>query len=84
MGCLGHLDTLMAHVQLSINQYPQIHFLYAVFQPLSPKPVTLRGVAVAKVQDLALHGEERENVEKVRGGKCKLLKYLKKESKHEV
>ena len=44
----------MAHVQLSIDQYPQVHFLYTVFQSLCPKAVALPGVVVAKVQDPAL------------------------------
>ena len=50
---LGHLGTLLAHVQSSLNQNPQVHFLYTVFQPLCPKPVALPGVIVAKVQDPA-------------------------------
>ena len=50
---LGHPGTLLARVQLSINQYPQVHFLYTVFQPLYPKPVALPGVVVAEVQDPA-------------------------------
>ena len=37
----GHLGTLLAHVQLSVDQYPQVRFLYTVFQPLCPKPVAL-------------------------------------------
>jgi len=43
----------VAHVQLSINEYSQVHFLYTVFQPLCPKPLALPGVIVAKVQDPA-------------------------------
>ncbi|KAK4828029.1 LOW QUALITY PROTEIN: hypothetical protein QYF61_022806 [Mycteria americana] len=38
IGFLGHLGTLLAHIQLT---------------PLFPKPVALHGVAVAQVQDLA-------------------------------
>ena len=38
---------------MRINQYPQVHFLYTVFQSLCPKAVALPGVVVAKVQDLA-------------------------------
>jgi len=53
VGLLGHLGTLLAHVQSSVNQHPQVHFLYTVFQPLCPKPVALPGVIVAKVQDPA-------------------------------
>jgi len=53
IGLLGHLGTLLAHVQPSINQYPQVHFLCTVFQPLCSKLVVLPGVVVAKVQDPA-------------------------------
>ena len=53
-GFLGHVGTLLALVQLSISQYPQVCFLYTVFQLLCLKPAALPGVAVAKVQDLAL------------------------------
>ena len=55
---LGHLDTLLAHVQLSVDQYPQVCFLYTVFQTLYPKSVVLPGVVVAKVQDSALAGPQ--------------------------
>ena len=44
----------LAHVQLSSNQPPLVPFLFTVIQPLSPKPIALHGVIVAKVQDLAL------------------------------
>ncbi|KAK4825244.1 hypothetical protein QYF61_025643 [Mycteria americana] len=54
IGLLGHLGTLLAHVQLAVNQHPQVLFCLAAFQPLFPKPVALHGVAVAQVQDLAL------------------------------
>ena len=54
IGLLGHLGTLLACVQPSINQCPQVCFLYTVFQPLCPKPAVLPGVVVAKVQNLAL------------------------------
>jgi len=53
-GILGHLGTLLVHVQPSINQHPHVHFLYTAFQTLSTKPVALHGIVVAKVQDLAL------------------------------
>ncbi|KAK4819032.1 hypothetical protein QYF61_024397 [Mycteria americana] len=54
IGFLGHLGTLLAHIQLAVNQHPQVLFCLAAFQPLFPKPVALHGVAVAQVQDLAL------------------------------
>ncbi|KAK4810966.1 hypothetical protein QYF61_014438 [Mycteria americana] len=54
IGLLGHLGTLLAHIQLAVNQHPQVLFCQAAFQPLFPKPVALHGVVVAQVQDLAL------------------------------
>ncbi|KAK4828526.1 hypothetical protein QYF61_026948 [Mycteria americana] len=54
IGFLGHLGTLLAHIQPAVNQHPQVLFCQAAFQPLFPKPVVLHGVAVAQVQDLAL------------------------------
>ena len=35
------------------SQYPHVHFLYTVFQPLCPRPVASPGLLVAKVQDPA-------------------------------
>ncbi|KAK4829474.1 hypothetical protein QYF61_004764 [Mycteria americana] len=54
IGFLGHLGTLLAHIQVAVNQHPQVLFCLAAFQPLFPKPVALHGVAVAQVQDLSL------------------------------
>ncbi|KAK4819495.1 hypothetical protein QYF61_004791 [Mycteria americana] len=63
IGFLGHLGTLLAHIQLSIDQHPQVLFCLAAFQPLLPKPVALHGVAVAEVQDLALGLVERHTID---------------------
>ncbi|KAK4824057.1 hypothetical protein QYF61_009908 [Mycteria americana] len=49
IGFLGHLGTLLAHIQPAVSQHPQVLFLQAAFQPLFPKPVALHGVAVAQV-----------------------------------
>ncbi|KAK4830675.1 hypothetical protein QYF61_012775 [Mycteria americana] len=54
IGFLGHLGTLLAHVQPAVNQHLQVLLCQAAFQPLFPKPVALHGVAVAQVQDSAL------------------------------
>ncbi|NXE84114.1 CO6A6 protein, partial [Cochlearius cochlearius] len=54
IGLLGHLGTLLAHIQPAVNQYPQVFFCHGAFQPLFPKPVALHGVVVTKVQDPAL------------------------------
>ena len=53
-GLLGHLGTLLAHVQPAVNQHPQVLSHQAAFQPLCPKPVVLCGVGVTEVQGLAL------------------------------
>ncbi|KAK4810846.1 hypothetical protein QYF61_008818 [Mycteria americana] len=54
IGFLGHLGTLLAHIQAAVNQHPQVLFCQAAFQPLFPKPVALHGVVLFQVQDLAL------------------------------
>ncbi|KAK4815348.1 hypothetical protein QYF61_000180 [Mycteria americana] len=54
IGFLGHLGTLLAHIQAAVNQHPQVLLCWAAFQPLFPKPVALHGVVVTQVQDLAL------------------------------
>ncbi|KAK4816338.1 hypothetical protein QYF61_015652 [Mycteria americana] len=48
IGFLGHLGTLLAHIQAAVNQHPQVLFHWAAFQPLFPKPVVLHGVVVAQ------------------------------------
>ncbi|KAK4827229.1 hypothetical protein QYF61_015399 [Mycteria americana] len=35
-GFLGHLGTLLAHIQLAVNQHPQVLLCQAAFQPLFP------------------------------------------------
>ncbi|KAK4827101.1 hypothetical protein QYF61_014203 [Mycteria americana] len=54
IGLLGHLGTLLAHIQAAVDQHPQVIFHWAAFQPLFPKPVALHGVVVTQVQDPAL------------------------------
>ncbi|KAK4821752.1 hypothetical protein QYF61_000813 [Mycteria americana] len=54
VGFLGHLGTLLAHIQAAVNQRSQVLLCWAAFQPLFPKPVALHGVVVTQVQDLAL------------------------------
>ncbi|KAK4827985.1 hypothetical protein QYF61_022687 [Mycteria americana] len=54
IGFLGHLGTLLAHIQAAVNQHAQVLFCLAAFQPLFSKPVALHGVVVAQVQDPAL------------------------------
>ncbi|KAK4826890.1 LOW QUALITY PROTEIN: hypothetical protein QYF61_012078, partial [Mycteria americana] len=54
IGFLGHLGTLLAHIQVAVNQHSHALFCQAAFQPLFPKPVALPGVVVTQVQDLAL------------------------------
>ncbi|KAK4825593.1 hypothetical protein QYF61_000682 [Mycteria americana] len=54
IGLLGHLGTLLAHIQPAVDQHPQVLLCQAAFQPLFPKPVALHGVVMTQVQDLAL------------------------------
>ena len=54
IGLLGHLGTLLAHVQPAVDQHPKVLFHRAAFQPLLPKPVALHGVVVTQMQDAAL------------------------------
>ena len=54
VGFLGCEDTLLAHVQLAIHQYPQIRFSRAVLNPFIPQFMSIMGVATTKVQDIAL------------------------------
>ena len=51
---LGHLGTLLAHVQMIVDYHPQVLFLHASLQPLCLKPVALPGVVMDKVQDHTL------------------------------
>ncbi|KAJ7412543.1 zinc finger SWIM domain-containing protein 6-like protein [Pitangus sulphuratus] len=46
---LGHPGTLLAHVQPSVDQHPQVLSHWAAFYLLFPQPVALHGVIVAKV-----------------------------------
>ncbi|KAK4815578.1 hypothetical protein QYF61_004095, partial [Mycteria americana] len=54
IGFLGHLGTLLAHIQAAVDQNSQVLPCWAALQPVFPKPVALHGVAVAQLQDLAL------------------------------
>ena len=54
IGLLGHLGTLLAHIQPPFRQYSKVPFHQAAFQPHLPKPVGLPGVVVTKMQDPTL------------------------------
>lgn len=54
-GLTGHVGTRLASVQPAVNQQPQVPFLTAAFQTLSPEPVSVHGIVVTQVQDLALN-----------------------------
>ncbi|KAK4814234.1 hypothetical protein QYF61_012730 [Mycteria americana] len=54
VGLLGHLSTLLAHIQLAVSQHLQVLLCWAAFQRLFLKPVALHGVVVTQVQDPAL------------------------------
>lgn len=57
-GLRGHLSTLMAHIQIhvAVNQYPQVTFCWAAFQPLFAQPVTLFGVVEVQDPEVGLVG----------------------------
>ncbi|KAJ7426012.1 hypothetical protein WISP_19978 [Willisornis vidua] len=54
IGLLGHLGTMLAHVELPVNPNPQVLLPLAALQPLCAQPVLLQEVVVAKGQDPAL------------------------------
>ncbi|GAB0208383.1 cAMP-dependent protein kinase inhibitor alpha [Grus japonensis] len=54
VGFLGCKHILPAHVELLINQYPQVLLLKATLNPLSAQPVVVLGIVPTHVQDLAL------------------------------
>ena len=54
VGLLGHLGTLLAHVQPAVSQNSLRLFLCAAFQPLYSKPVAMLGAFVTKVQKMEL------------------------------
>lgn len=48
---LGYKHTLPGHVE---HQHPQVLLRRAVLNPFSTQPVSMLGIALAQVQDLAL------------------------------
>ncbi|KAK4831476.1 hypothetical protein QYF61_017724 [Mycteria americana] len=54
VGLLGCERTLSAHIELLINQQPQVLLLRAAFSPFFSQPVFVLGIALTHVQDLAL------------------------------
>ena len=54
VGFLCGEGTLLAYVQLSIHQYPQVLFVRAVLSPYILQLVLIVGVAMIQVQDLVL------------------------------
>ncbi|KAK4831140.1 hypothetical protein QYF61_015443 [Mycteria americana] len=53
VGFLGCKGTLSGHVELLINQYPQVLLLRAALNPFSAQPVFVLGIAPTHVQDFA-------------------------------
>ncbi|KAK4825734.1 hypothetical protein QYF61_002173 [Mycteria americana] len=54
VGFLGHLGTLLAHIEPAVKQHPQVLFRLAACQPLFPKPVALHGVVVTQPVQIPL------------------------------
>ena len=55
IGLLGYEHTLPGHVELLVNQHPQVVLLRVSPNPFSDHPVSVLGIALTHVQDLA-HG----------------------------
>lgn len=51
VGLLGCQGTLLAHIQLAINQNPQVPFHRAVLQPLISQDVVISKTASSQVQN---------------------------------
>ena len=54
VGVLGCKSTLPGHVELLINQHPQVFLLRVALNPFSVQPVLVFGIAPTQMQDLAL------------------------------
>ncbi|KAK4832092.1 hypothetical protein QYF61_020707 [Mycteria americana] len=54
VGFLGCKHTLPGHVELLINQHPQVLLLRAALNPFSAQPLFVLGIVLTHVQDLAL------------------------------
>jgi len=54
VGLLGCKSTLMGHVELLINQPPQVLLLRAALNPFLAQPVFVLGIAPTQVQNPAL------------------------------
>ncbi|PKU44166.1 hypothetical protein llap_5535 [Limosa lapponica baueri] len=52
-GFLGCKHTLLAHVELLVNQHTQVFLLGAALNPFSAQPVFVLEIALIQVQDLA-------------------------------
>jgi len=61
VGSLGCERSLPGHIELLVNQHPQVLLGRAALNPVSAQPVFVLGIALTRVQDLAfglveLHG----------------------------
>jgi len=54
VGLLGCERTLLGHIQLLINQHPQVLLSRAALNPFIPQPVLISGVGPTQVWDLVL------------------------------
>jgi len=53
-GLLGCQRSLLGHVELFINQHPEVFLLRAALNPFSSQHVFVLGIALTHVQALAL------------------------------
>ncbi|TRZ11806.1 hypothetical protein HGM15179_015300 [Zosterops borbonicus] len=54
IGLLGYLGTLLAHVQLAVDQHPQVLLCQAISQTFCPQPVVLHEVVATHMQNPSL------------------------------
>jgi len=62
VGLLGCECTLVAHIKLFIQQYPQVLLSRTALNHIIPQPVLIVGVALTQMQDLALGLVEHHEV----------------------
>jgi len=54
VGLLGCRCTLVGHVELLVNQHPQVLLIRATLTPFSAQPAFVLGIALTHAQDLAI------------------------------
>ncbi|KAK4825746.1 hypothetical protein QYF61_002185, partial [Mycteria americana] len=68
VGFLGHLGTLLAHIQASVNQHPQVLLCQAAFQPLLNKKLAIQVKMLRKRAHLKLANTSFQKMNKKLNG----------------